>query len=107
MSYRDQKRAPSLAGLVDRFGLTDKDLQDERIDRLLRSKLALDIEISQLIASGARKDRTRKIALLFGFSDQELSQNILWIVQSVLDARQCLATLRPKTVKSGDVNVKR
>jgi hypothetical protein len=104
---RDRTRQPSMAGLVDRFHLTDKHLRDTRIDKLLRHKLALDSEIAELIRSGARERRTEKIAKLLGFSELELTDpTISWVIQSVLDSRQCLATLKPKTkTRLGDKNV--
>jgi hypothetical protein len=104
---RNRARKPSLAGLISRFGLTERDLQDKRISGLVHRKLALDDEISQLIASGAREARIQRMAKLLRFTDEELARDhkISWLIQSVFDARQCLATLKPTTIKPGDANV--
>ncbi len=87
--------------LIRRLGLSDGQLQDCRIDRLLRHKLALDEEIAELIAAGARDARIRKNAKLFGFSDEEIDgdKRISWLIKSVIEARTCLATLKPKPKK--------
>jgi hypothetical protein len=102
-----QNQKPTLADLARRFGLTEIETSDKRIIGILRAKLQLDDEISQLVASGAREQRFHRMGKLLGFSDIELASNprISHLIQGLLNARLQASILRPK--KTGDTtNVK-
>lgn len=105
---QNRMRKHSLTDLARRFQLTAEDVLDPRIDSLLRRKAALDEEVRKLLATGAREARILRTAKLLGFTEQEVAgdhNKIAWMIKSILDSRQLLATLKPKTVKPGDTNV--
>jgi hypothetical protein len=88
------------AELIQRFGLDARDLADARIVRLLNFKLALDIEISGLLRAGAREASVRRFAALAGITERDVARDwpLVNLIKSILEARQCVSTLRPKKV---------
>jgi hypothetical protein len=83
--------------LIKRFGLDAIALADARIVRLLDFKIALDIEIAELLRAGAREFSVRRFAGLAGFTDKDMARDwpLMNVVKSIQEARQCVATLRP------------
>jgi hypothetical protein len=105
---RDQSRAQVIpldarrAKLIQRFGLRAVDLSDQRIGRLLNFKIRLDEEIADLLGSGAREASVRRFAALARIADDEISRDwrLAALIKSILEARQCIATLRPPIKKA-------
>jgi hypothetical protein len=99
----DQRRAREIpsdvrrAQLIERFSLRASDLADARIVRLLNFKLALDIEIGELLRAGAREASVKRFAALAGFTEKDMARDwpLVNLVKSIQDSRQCVTTLRP------------
>jgi len=99
----DQKRGREIprdvrrAELIRRFELDASDLADARIVRLLNFKLALDIEISELLRAGAREASVRRFAALAGITERDVARDwpLVNLIKSIQEARQCVSTLRP------------
>jgi len=91
-------KPPSIANLVLRFGLNERHLLDARINQILARKVALEAEIAELRGNGVREARVQRFARILGFSDKELANDpkISQLIQSVLDGRQYLQTMKPK-----------
>jgi hypothetical protein len=82
---------------VERFGLNAADLSDERVEKILTHKKALDIELRRLKAAKAAypDERVAQVAKFFGLDKGDLQRpSIARLVKSILDGEDYLVAVR-------------
>jgi hypothetical protein len=86
-----------------RFGLTDHDLDDDRIKRLLERKIALEVRVDAIKTAGAKTKEQLfiKLAAQYELTQADLARRpVADLTRSVANTLVFLAQLRPAKTKT-------